>query len=132
MDADLFRHAGSESPGSGRQTPTPAYRGTTDSLRPGWKPKPLTSGQLDPVTGKIGWTRELRREPFAIDRDVLEPIFGRRAASNGVVSDDDYDKIQEIVADMQRDLKQRVKKVPANDYIASKRLLESLAYEADL
>jgi hypothetical protein len=95
-------------------------------------PKPLTSEQLDPATGQIGWTRELRREPFAIDRDVLEPIFGRRAASNGVVSDDDYDKIQELVADMQRDLKQRVKKVSANEYIASKRLLESLAYEAKL
>ncbi len=96
------------------------------------KPKPLTSEQLDPATGKIGWTQELRREPFALDRDVLEPIFGRRAASNGVVSDDDYDKIQEIVSDMQRDLKGRVKKVPANDYIAAKRLLESLAYEVKL
>ena len=96
------------------------------------KPKSLTSEQLDPATGKIGWTRELRREPFALDRDVLEPIFSRRAASNGVVSDDDYDRIQEIVSDMQRNLKKRVKKVPANNYIAAKRLLESLAYEAKL
>lgn len=96
------------------------------------KPKPLTSGQLDPVTGTIGWTRELRRDPFAIERDELEPLFSRRAASNGVVSDDDYDNIQQLVSDMQRTLKERVKKVSSNDYIAAKRLLESLAYEANL
>jgi len=96
------------------------------------KPKLLDSSQLNPMTGQIAWPRALRRETFEHDRNLLEPIFARRAASDGVVSDEDYDKAQEIVANMQVQLKQDIDKIAPSDYVVAKNFLNSLGYEAKL
>ena len=96
------------------------------------RPKQLSSTDLSPIDGAVAWPRELTRDTFAEERETLDPIFARRAASNGVVSNEDYDKIQETLADMKIKLKDNIKDMTSAHYIASKRFLESLAYEARL
>jgi hypothetical protein len=92
------------------------------------KPAKLSPSDLDSVTGEIDWPRVLTRPEFADSRTELEKLFAKRAAY-GQTTWSDYSQIDAICKKMQDDLKALVKDVPPGDYTASKRFLDSLAYE---
>jgi len=93
------------------------------------KPKQLSPGELDPVSGSINWPILLRTDGFADDRAKLEATFGRRA-SHSAIDPETYMTIKQTTEDMLADLKAQIRKVPADQYMVAKRFLESLAFEA--
>jgi len=93
------------------------------------KPKRLSPSELDIVTGRIHWPKLLLTDEFAAGRDKLEQAFSRRA-SESVVGNDGYQKIQAETKTMLAELKEQVRQVSPSQYMLAKRFLESLAYEA--
>jgi hypothetical protein len=92
-------------------------------------PKRLSASQLDPVTGGIAWPVLLTAEDFAADRKVVDALFTDRERA-GSVTGDQYQKIQQVTDDMLAKLKKNISNYSPNDYIKSKKFLESLAYES--
>ncbi len=92
------------------------------------RPDKLSPSQLDSVTGEISWPRVLTQPQFADSRAQLEALFANRAAY-GQSTLDDYSKINATIKAMSEELKKVVRDVPPSDYTASKRFLDSLAYE---
>lgn len=88
-------------------------------------PEALTATQLDSLTGMINWPAVLRKPEYEALRRRIEKLFQDRAA--GYVA---YGEIQtacqEFVARLQADILQ----FQANDYVAAKKFLDSLAYAA--
>lgn len=95
------------------------------------KPKRLSPGELDPVSGAISWPVLLRLKKFAVNRAEVETAFARRASSS-VIAAEDYMKIKQSTDEMLAELKKQIRQVPADQYVVAKRFLESLTYEAGL
>lgn len=95
------------------------------------KPKRLSPGQLDTVTGEMNWPILLRSEKFNAHRSELESIFARRAASS-VIGTDGYLEVARATEAMLADLTKNIRQLPPAEYMAAKRFLQSLAYEAGL
>lgn len=93
------------------------------------KPQQLKPEQLNPSDGQINFPRALRKESFATDRQQLEQISSRRAAAGNKISDDDFYKAQDLIKDMEKDLKAQVSDIEPQEYIDSKQFLQSLAFE---
>ncbi len=94
-------------------------------------PKRLSPSQLDAVTGKISWPTLLRAEQYSKHRARLEELFVKRA-QQGVLTAEDYLELDKTTKALLAELKARVREVPQMDYIAAKRFVQSLAYEARL
>lgn len=92
------------------------------------RPEKLSPSDLDSVTGEISWPRALTRPEFASSRAELERLFAKRTAY-GQSTWDDYSKIDAGLKKMQAELKALVRDMPPSDYTASKRFLDSLAFE---
>lgn len=92
------------------------------------RPEKLSPSELDSVTGEVKWPRALTRPEFADSRAELENLFAKRAAY-GQSTWEDSNQISAIIKKMEADLKKIIRNVPPSDYTASKRFLDSLAYE---
>ena len=92
------------------------------------RPEKLSPSELDSVTGEVNWPRALARPEFADSRKELENLFAKRAAY-GQSTWDDYTQISATLKKMQADLKKNIRSIPPSDYTASKRFLDSLAFE---
>jgi hypothetical protein len=88
-------------------------------------PEPLTATQLDPLTGTISWPAPLRAPAYEAFRKRIERLFQDRATGYVV-----YGEIQKAVLEFQDVLKQQVDLLPANDYVDSKKFLDSLVWAA--
>jgi len=93
------------------------------------KPERLSPSELDAVTGEISWPILLRDDRYADCRAELEALFVERAASDEL-STTSYLKIDRTTKAMLAQLKRRMARVPQMDYVAAKRFIQSLAYEA--
>lgn len=91
-------------------------------------PKPLSSTQLDPVTGKINWPLELTASDYEPARARVETLFADRAKAAGKVNLDQYHAIHEALDDMHEVLNRRLseKKVFPQDWTAANRFLKQL------
>jgi len=92
------------------------------------KPNRLSPSELDSVTGDIQWPKLLSTPTFATYRDQLEGLFAKRAAHGGADWNDTAD-IAALTKEMEAELKKLVSTVPPQEYMASKRFIESLAFE---
>jgi hypothetical protein len=86
-------------------------------------PAQLTTTQLDPLTGAIGWPVALRKNEYAPLRERLERLFHDRAGGLTV-----YGEINKAVEELQAALTEDLAEFAANDYLAAKNFLTSLAY----
>ncbi len=93
------------------------------------KPKQLSPGELDTITGTIHWPILLRSDEFTTQRAELEQLFSRRASSS-VLGYEDFAIVQETTDAMLDELKDQVREISPTQYIAAKRFLQSIAYEA--
>jgi len=93
------------------------------------RPRPLSPSELDTVTGAINWPTLLTTEDFAKQRAMLEKVFERRAYSS-VIGYTDLVTVKKTTDAMLEDLKAKVSEVLPAQYIAAKRFLQSIAYEA--
>lgn len=93
-------------------------------------PAPLTSTQLDPVTGHIEYPLILTQEMYAQYRQRLDELFYRRAASGGSITYDDFKAIQDTVSQFIDALQEHVNDYAAGDFGRARNFLDSLAHEA--
>jgi len=93
------------------------------------RPERLSPSELDSVTGDISWPILLRDDRYADYRARLETLYAERAAS-AQLSTSTYLNIHRTTRAFLKELERRVARVPQMDYIAAKRFIQSLAYEA--
>jgi hypothetical protein len=95
------------------------------------KPKPLSNHDLDAVTGEIRWPILLSAKNFDAQRVQLEKLFANRAY-HGVMGADDFLTAVRLSGEMLAGLKGRIQDYPPQQYMAARKFLESLIYEAGL
>jgi hypothetical protein len=93
------------------------------------KPKRLAASELDAVTGRIYWPVLLTAQNYKSQRVELEKVFAERAYQ-GVIGAETYLKTVQLTDELLADLQSRVRDLPADKYLAARRFLESLAFEA--
>lgn len=93
-------------------------------------PSRLSPGELDSVTGQIGWPRLLMDDRFTEGREELDKLFANRADMGGNIGISGYEKIQSSTQAMLAKLKANIRNFPSSQYIEARRFLESLAFEA--
>lgn len=91
-------------------------------------PRRLSPGELDPVTGRIGWPILLRADEYAEYRVELDKLFAER--TQGDLRTEEYLAMLKRIGEMTDELRSHIRATPAVDYIAAKRFLGSLATEA--
>lgn len=107
-------------------------RPTLDALKryaAAGRPDRLSPSELDAVTGEISWPVLLRDDRYTDYRAQLENLFAERAAADEI-STASYLRIHRTTRSFLKALEKRVAYVPQMDYIAAKRFLQSLAFEA--
>jgi hypothetical protein len=93
------------------------------------KPKRLSPTELDIVTGEIHWPILLTARNYSAQRVELEKAFADRAY-HGVMEAEAFLKVLHLTEGLLGNLKTQVRDLPTGQYLAAKRFLESLAYEA--
>ena len=93
------------------------------------RPARLSPSELNMITGEITWPILLRDERYGDYRARLEGLFAERAGPEGL-STSSYLEIHRTTRAFLDALQKRVACVPQMDYIAAKRFIQSLAYEA--
>ncbi|MBN2474577.1 MAG: hypothetical protein JXB62_08210 [Pirellulales bacterium] len=93
------------------------------------KPQPLSPSEVDSVNGTITWPAFLASGEYTASRARLEAIFAQRAARGGIGADE-YMQAKQVTDRMLAQLQEQVRDIPPAQYSASKRFLQSLAYEA--
>jgi hypothetical protein len=95
------------------------------------KPRRLTPSELDAVTGQLTWPVLLQTPEFAPFRGEVQRAFAQRAAT-GVMSGEESFRVRQVGEMMLGLLRQQIQDVPAVDFIAARRFVESLMFEARL
>lgn len=88
----------------------------------------LTLSDLEPVTGKLDWPAALQSAEFADLRRELNRLFELRAQTDSTprISQQIYDKARA----MQGLLKEKIRDIPTDQYIAARKFLDRMAHEA--
>jgi hypothetical protein len=107
------------------QRPSPLSMESYVRLARQQAPDPLSTSQLDALSGAIGWPAALRKVEYNALRQQLDKLFQQRAG--GYL---DYQAIHDAVEAMLAQLKTEVSALPSNEYLAAKKFLESLDYTA--
>jgi hypothetical protein len=95
------------------------------------RPKRLTPGEFDYVTGRINWPKLLQQSSFEEERVNLDALFAKRAEAGGI-SFEEQMGIRDTTNAMLAKLVSQIQELPANYYMAAKKFVESLAYESQL
>jgi type II secretory pathway pseudopilin PulG len=90
-------------------------------------PKPLTSEQLNPVTGQLNWPGPLQQEMFATRRVQVDQLMAQHS-NYGSLPYAEQCKLRDTMKSMFKDLKAQIKSLATPDYIAAKTFLNSLLY----
>lgn len=94
------------------------------------KPKPLSSRELDPVTGTIVWPVVLRDDAFRSFRESTQRFFHDAVAKPESFSYSSYQHLQQACDESLAQLKARINDYRANDYLQAKHFIVSLASAA--
>lgn len=93
-------------------------------------PDRLTSSQLEPALATIRWPSALQGDEFAELRVKLEELFRQRKAVGAGSNSSVCTAVQEAASDMRQQLQGQVREMSPMDFIAAKKFVDSLAYEA--
>lgn len=94
-------------------------------------PDPLSTSQLDPLTGQINWPTALTDEAYGQTRDQIDQLVASRAQNSGRISYSSYTQLKSLIAKLEADLKSNISKYPPQSYTSAKSFLKSLDYELD-
>jgi hypothetical protein len=92
-------------------------------------PKPLNTSQMDPVSGHLDWPEPLQDGRYTAERGEVDQLFAKRASYGGLTYSD-RSKVRETIDSMADELKEQVRDIPPQDYVASRTFLQSLIYAA--
>lgn len=86
--------------------------------------------QLDPISGEIYWPEALLGKQYDRYRELLGRLFAERPHVANGQGTRNYTAIQFVSKAMEERLKLHVRQFDPGSYIAAKRFIEGLAYEA--
>jgi hypothetical protein len=92
-------------------------------------PRPLVAGQMDKVNGQLNWPSALQQDSFADQRKVVDDLFALRARYGGLEYGDQM-KVRQAVEAMFSQLKEQIRQIPMQDYVACRSFLQSVSYAA--
>jgi len=92
------------------------------------KPRKVSPGELDPVTGRVAWPSLLKADQHEENREILDKLFAKRAY-DGAINTDEKAQLRKAVVAMLDDLKKQRRLASPTDYNATSDFLRSLAYE---
>ncbi len=87
------------------------------------RPETLPSSMFDPQTGSIEWPEPLKADIYANYRRQIEEELEVRATSGTTANSN---KIRDLARQMQSLLKDHIRDMPANEYIAGRKFLDRL------
>ncbi|MBS0262838.1 MAG: hypothetical protein JSS02_12870 [Planctomycetes bacterium] len=88
-------------------------------------PAPLSEAQYSTKTGQVVWPKSLQSRVFEKPRSKLDQLLKERAESP---DRQHSSSIQSSIDQMQTILKENIQELPAADYIAARKFLESLGH----
>jgi hypothetical protein len=86
--------------------------------------------QLEPLTGRIHWPDALQGDEFALNRRQLDRLFAGRTVHNAGVGGSLDSGVAAITSEMREKLKAQINTLTASEYLAGKKFIDSLGYEA--
>ena len=98
------------------------------------RPTPLSPSELDTLTGRVNWPILLRDDRFAPIRGEMEELLDRWAVSRNLgqldrFNTDQHLAVRRVTERMEEGLRNDVRNLPAQEYVAAKRFLRSLEYQ---
>jgi hypothetical protein len=93
-------------------------------------PERLGEVDYNRVVGRLNWPAVLTADDFAAERAALNQAFVGRTAQDVGVSTMFNREVRELTAAMQAKLRDRLETMSPQEYIAAKKFLTSVAYEA--
>ncbi len=93
-------------------------------------PDRLGPYQYDRASGRLTWPTALMGGEFAADRAAVEMAFSTRTPGDFGAGTDFYAHVKQIADDMQARLQPQVASLSPMEFIAAKKFLSSLSYEA--
>ncbi len=91
-------------------------------------PRELGPDVLDPLTGAITWPETLLGKEFDDERKEIEQLFELRAKTTHAAGTSE--KIRAATKQMSDKLRANIQAIPASEYIAARKLLDSLDFAA--
>jgi hypothetical protein len=93
-------------------------------------PDRLKPSQLDPSLRTIFWPALLSKGEFDALRTQLDGLFAVQRANNSGLGTENFREIAALTAEMQILLDSMINQLHPDEYLAARRFIESLAYEA--
>ena len=90
------------------------------------RPRPLGPDAIDPVSGKINWPESLQDAEYAPQRAEIEKLFALRSMTGAGM--DTAKKIHAATRELSAELRGNIQKLPAGDYMAARKFIDSLSY----
>lgn len=94
------------------------------------RPVRLTDSQYSAVTGKLSWPVALLGGAFESQRVTLDRAFGSRTSRDGGSESAFYARVHRATEVMLTTLRDRIELFSPNEYMAAKKFLLALRYEA--
>jgi hypothetical protein len=91
-------------------------------------PKPISPGEMDPVSGSLAWPDLLQDDQFEGDRAQVEKLVAKQA-SQGRLGFSDQKLARETIDNMFDELKAEIRDVPPQQYTSARSFLQSLIYQ---
>lgn len=93
-------------------------------------PGRLNAAQYDTTLGRLAWPAALAGDEFAAEREAVDTAFRSRSPGDVGVDTEFYGRVKQLASSMQVTLQDRVHELDAAQYMAAKKFLLSLSYEA--
>ncbi len=93
-------------------------------------PSPLTEREYDRTFGRLIWPAALASDEFAAERRELDRAFAARSPGEAGVSTSFSGTVRKLSQSLQSKLKTHIDSFDATEYMAAKKFLASLTYEA--
>jgi hypothetical protein len=93
-------------------------------------PVRLTAAEIYRSSSEVSWPPLLERECFDQKRAELERLMAERTPADSGIGSQNCAQVQQAVGQMKDLLKDRIDETNPMDYVATKKFLDSLAYEA--
>ena len=94
------------------------------------RPDRPSACQLDPVRGTIHWPEALQGEQYEAYRTRLEALYAGRTPANSGLGSEFCRQVEELASQMAGSLRSMIRQMSPTEYMAARRFIEGLAYEA--
>jgi len=93
-------------------------------------PKRLGTHQHEPALGKVYWPAVFDAEEFATERTEVDQLMAVRTLGNSGLGTENHEQVKRAADRMLAKLKTQIREMSPTEYVAAKKFLTSLRYEA--